>query len=199
MRRRLWLVLLIALIAGHPAERDPQGAGSTATPTFRSLVLSPSVSDNLALLFAQFDSELVLCLEGERRGPDLYITDFRMPHILVSETGRVQASACKPDARSVGTWHNHPIPAIDLVSSTPERVADNCYLSRTDIADFRRRSDAQVSMVSCGPRTYAYWTRADIAVASDDAALLPPPAGQLVRAQPGKEGGVTDLTQARQR
>lgn len=199
MRRRLWLVLLMALIAGHPSGRSPEGAGSAPPRMFRNLVLSPSVSDNLALLFAQFDSELVLCLEGERRGPDLYITDFRMPHILISETGRVQASACKPDARSVGTWHNHPAPGVDLISSREVRVTENCYLSRTDIADFRRRSDAQVSMVSCGPRTYAYWTRADVATVSEDAALLPPPAGQLVRAQPGTEESVTDLTQARRR
>lgn len=199
MRRRLWLVLSVSLIVGHASAEGPKRTGTTSPRGFRDLVLSPRVSDNLALLFAQFDSELVLCLEGERRGPDLYVTDFRMPHILVSETGRVQASACEPHPRIVGTWHNHPPTTIDRIRTAADRATENCYLSRTDIADFRRRSDAQVSLVSCGPRTYAYWTRGDIGVASQDIALLPPPAGQLVLAQPVEQTRVTDLTQARRR
>jgi hypothetical protein len=167
---------------------------------FRDLVLEPAVSDNIALLFEQFDSELVLCLEGERRGPDLHITDFRMPHILTSETGRVQAAACKRTSRSVGTWHNHPSPGLNFAKTSAESLARNCYLSRTDINDFRRRTDAVVTVVSCGPRTWAYWKRIDVAQERiDEVALLPPPESQLVHSSALDDLGAGTLTQARER
>ncbi len=193
MKRTRWLIVVAASVAlGHAAA----GPDWTARGQFRRLVLSPAVADNLALLFDQFETELVLCLEGERRGADLHITDFRMPHILVSETGRVQASSCTGNSKVVGTWHNHPAPRLGLVAANPEIQSRNCYLSRTDITDFRRRKNAEVTVVSCAPHTYAYWRRSDLTAAETDVALLPPPAGQLVRSEIGDERRASELTQA---
>lgn len=193
MKRMSWLIVVAAsVVLGHTAA----GPDWTARGQFRHLVLSPAVADNLALLFDQFETELVLCLEGERRGADLHITDFRMPHILVSETGRVQASSCNGSSKVVGTWHNHPSPRLGLVSSNPEIQSRNCYLSRTDISDFRRRKSAEVTVVSCAPHTYAYWRRRDLDAVETDVALLPPPAGQLVRSEIGDKHRDSDLTQA---
>jgi hypothetical protein len=180
----------------QPAGPDATGR---ANDYFRNLVFEPKVSDNLALLFEKFDTELVLCLEGERRGLDLYITDFRMPHIFMSETGRVQAESCKLGPHSVGTWHNHPSPYTRIVNSSPDVQARNCYLSRTDITDFRRRAEAHVTVVSCAPQIYAYWLRGDVDSVVGEVALLPPPVGKLVHSkiQDGREDG--GLTQARGR
>lgn len=193
--KRLTLIL-IAL--GSMAVGRPAGDGRVSVSgQFRSLVLDPKVEDNIALLFGQFETELVLCLEGEWRGPDLYVTDFRIPHILASESGRVQAAACESGSKTVGTWHNHPAPPyVATVSS--DMLSRNCYLSRTDIADFQRRSDAKVSVVSCAPDVYAYWKRGDVDSVSSETALLPPPEGQLVRAEL-RDGGAAALTQARER
>jgi hypothetical protein len=193
-----WLLIFcVSLFAGQPASLGASGTAGWAV--FDRLVFSPAVSDNIALLFDEFDSELVLCLEGERRGTDLYITDFRMPHILVSELGRVQAAGCRSTRRSVGTWHNHPAFGMSFTNPSSSVLARNCYLSRTDIADFRRRTDALVTVVSCGPRTFAYWKRGDVAGAADDVAVLPPPEGQLVQSEIGGDLQDGALTQARKR
>lgn len=196
MKRVSWL-LIVAASAAFTQPADPDGTGR-ASDYFRNLVFEPNVSDNLALLFEKFDTELVLCLEGERRGVDLYVTDFRMPHIFMSETGRVQAASCSLGPRSVGTWHNHPSPYMRVVNSSPDILARNCYLSRTDITDFRRRTEAQVTVVSCAPQIYAYWRRGDVDSVGE-VALLPPPVGQLVHSeiQDGREDG--GLKQARGR
>lgn len=193
-----WVLILgVSLAAGQPAGHGTNGIAGWHS--FEKLVLSPAVSDNVALLFEQFDTEVVLCLEGERRRNDLYITDFRMPHILVSETGRVQAAGCQPSRRAVGTWHNHPALATGFATSSSSTMARNCYLSRTDIVDFRRRSDALVTVVSCGAHTFAYWKRSDVESAADDVAMLPPPQAQLVRSEIGRELQESPLTQARKR
>ncbi|NIR44840.1 MAG: hypothetical protein GWN99_11075 [Gemmatimonadetes bacterium] len=188
------LIVVMSLAVGRPAGE----AGLPGGDDFRELVFAAKVSDNIALLFGQFETELVLCLEGEWRGSDLYITDFRMPHILSSKSGRVQAAACKSGRRSVGTWHNHPAPGHRLTSASVQVLARNCYLSRTDISDFQRRSDAFVTVVSCAPNMFAYWKRSDVDSLSDDVALLPPPEGQLVYSEM-LDGGPADLTQARGR
>ncbi len=194
MKRTIWLMAFaVSAALAHTAA----GPDRAARGQFRHLILLPAVADNLALLFNQFETELVLCLEGERRGEDLYITDFRMPHILVSETGRVQASSCNGNSKVVGTWHNHPAPRLGLVAAKPEVQSRNCYLSRTDIGDFRRRKNAQVTVVSCAPHTYAYWQRRDVEAAEADVALLPPPSGQLVRSEAADARRSSDLTQAR--
>ena len=195
MKQIVWLLIIaLSLAAGRPA-----GVGSLAgTSEFRDLILDPKVGDNLALLFEQFDTELVLCLEGEWRGPDLYITDFRMPHILASESGRVQATACELGRNSIGTWHNHPAPSYRLTAGSSESLARNCYLSRTDVADFRRRDEAVVTVVSCAPDMFAYWKREDVPTTGDEVAMLPPPSGHLVQSEV-LEGRATGLTQARER
>ncbi len=197
MKRLSWL-LIVAASAAFTQPADP-GATGRANDYFRNLEFEPRVSDNLALLFEKFDTELVLCLEGERRGVDLVVTDFRMPHIFMSETGRVQAASCRLGPRSVGTWHNHPSPYMRVVKSRPDVLARNCYLSRTDITDFRRRSEALVTVVSCAPEVYAYWRRGDVDSVVGEVALLPPPVGQLVHAEipDNREDG--GLTQARGR
>lgn len=198
MKRVCWLLIgLTALAVGQPASLGTQASASV--DDFQQLVLSPAVADNIALLFGKFDTELVLCLEGERRGTDLYVTDFRMPHILTSETGRVRAASCKPSRRTVGTWHNHPPTGLNLVSASPEALARNCYLSRTDITDFQHRRNALISVVSCAPRTYAYWKRSDVESLSSDRALLLPPPGQLVQAGLREDPPASGLTQARER
>ena len=197
MKRLSWLLIVVVSAAfTQPAGPDTNGR---ANDYFRNLVFEPKVSDNLALLFEKFDTELVLCLEGERRGVDLYVTDFRMPHIFMSETGRVQAASCKLGPRSVGTWHNHPSPYMRVVKSSPDVLARNCYLSRTDITDFRRRTEAQVTVVSCAPQIYAYWRRDDVESVVGEVALLPPPVGQMVHSeiQDNREDG--GLRQARGR
>jgi hypothetical protein len=191
------LIFFVSLAAGAPAGHGTRGIAGWHS--FDELVLSPAVSDNIALMFEQFETEVVLCLEGKRRGNDLYITDFRMPHILLSETGRVQAAGCNPSRRAVGTWHNHPALATSFAASNPNTLARNCYLSRTDIADFRRRSDALVTVVSCGPHTFAYWRRSDVASAADDVAMLPAPQEQLVQSEIGRDLRENPLTQARER
>ena len=192
---RWLLIMLLALGLGqHPGTEKRSGGGA-----FRKLIIESNVSDNLALFFHQFETELVLCLEGEQRGPDLYVTDFRVPHILVSESGRVQAAACKRSDRSIGTWHNHPAPRLSLSTRNPESLARNCYLSRTDIADFQRRQTARVTVVACAPRIYAYWKREDVTAAAEDVALLPPPEGQLIRTELADGSSASDLTQARTR
>ncbi len=195
MKRIAWLLIIcVSLVAGRPA-----GVGSLAGGSeFRGLILAPKVSDNIALLFDQFDTELVLCLEGEWRGPDLHITDFRIPHILTSESGRVQAAACAADQNTVGTWHNHPAPGYTISTASSTLLSRNCYLSRTDIADFQRRNDAVVSVVSCAPDVYAYWKRDDVDAVTTEIALLPPPDGQLVHSETA-DGGAASLTQARGR
>lgn len=196
-RRTLATIGLASLLTagGSPAERH----GSLGGPDFRDLVLAPAVSDNLALLFGKFDTELVLCLEGERRGPDLHVTDFRMPHIFVSEAGRVQAASCDGGPRSIGTWHNHPPASYRLMSAGSHSLARNCYLSQTDINDFRRREEALVAVVSCDVRTYAYWRRDDLPEHDEDDMLLAPINRQFVRASFYGEGGVPRVTQARER
>lgn len=195
MRRlTLGLIVIASLAIGRPAG-DGVVSGSGR---FRSLVLAPKVADNIALLFQQFETELVLCLEGEWRGPDLYVTDFRIPHILTSESGRVQAAACASGVRTVGTWHNHPAPSYGLAAANPELLSRNCYLSRTDIADFQRRRDAAVTVVSCAPHVFAYWKRSDVEAANTEIALLPPPEGQLVHSET-LDSGPTGVTQARER
>jgi hypothetical protein len=161
--------------------------------------MAPAVSDNLALLYEKFDTELVLCLEGERRGTDLHVTNFRMPHIYISEAGRVQAASCESSSAVLGTWHNHPAPGSLPGNSDTRELERNCYLSRTDIDDFRRRADALVAVVSCGPRTYAYWGRGDVELAEDDAIALPAVPGQLVRSERRADDPERRLTQARER
>lgn len=195
MRQLRWLfvALIAAIVGGQPT---PRSDGQAA---FRHLVLEPKVSDNLALFFHKFDTELVLCLEGERRGPDLFVTDFRVPHVLVSEAGRVQAAACRFSERNIGTWHNHPAPRLSLTAAEDAALARNCYLSRTDISDFQRREAARVSVVACGPRIYAYWKREDVDTTGTDVALLPPPPGQLVQVEGQLDAGAGALTQARRR
>lgn len=195
MKRICWLMVAAAsTIAGsHGPSARAFGDG------FRNLIFLPAVADNLALLFDKFDTELVLCLEGERRGDDLYVTDFRMPHILISETGRVQAASCRQSPRSVGTWHNHPSPRFRLTDASSGSLARNCYLSRTDIQDFRRRRDALVTVVACAPRTYAFWRRSDVDDGPPDVALLPAPPGQLVRAEAAADREDPGFTQARRR
>ncbi len=197
MKRIYWLVVLAvsSALAGSSSVGRIQGADSE----LEQLVLSPSVADNVALFFSEFRTELVLCLEGEQHGNVLYVTDFRVPHILLSETGRVQAAGCKKGTGTVGTWHNHPTPGHKLAALSPESLARNCYLSRTDIRDFVRRTDAMVSVVSCGPRTYAYWWREDVEETDVDLALLPAPEGQLTRGEGTVERGSANLTQARSR
>lgn len=196
MRHICWLLIVTASVAlGRPAVWGGNRAASEAA--FHRLVLAPAVADNLALLFEKFDTELVLCLEGEHRGADLYVTEFRMPHIHLSQTGRVQAASCRSHRRAIGTWHNHPALQLTLASLNPQTLSRNCYLSRTDIDDFQRRKDALVSVVSCGPHTYAYWRRGDVRSVADEVALLPPPPGQLVQSEIWRDRGVTDLTQAR--
>lgn len=191
------LIFCVSLAAGQPAGHGMSGV--VGWHSFDKLILSPAVSDNIALLFEQFDTEVVLCLEGERRGNELYVTDFRMPHILESEMGRVQAAGCRPSRRAIGTWHNHPAIGTSFVISNPNALARNCYLSRTDITDFRRRTDALVTVVSCGPHTFAYWKRSDVASAAEDVAMLPPPQGQLIRSEIGGDPQESPLTQARKR
>lgn len=195
MRRSRWLLILVAaaLVGGHA------GIDGPGPEAFRQLVLAPAVADNLALLFEKFDTELVVCLEGERRGEDVHVTDFRFPHILLSETGRVQAAACEPGGRAIGTWHNHPPPRVGLAAVDAAALTRNCYLSRTDIADFQRRGSAAVTVVSCAPYTYAYWKRGDVGEVGEDVALLPAPDGQLVQGEAVEDGGASDLTQARRR
>ena len=198
MKKLCWLTVIAACLVAEGIA--PFNAGLAVNRRgFHNVVFSPDVEDNLALLFSQFDTELVLCLEGERRGSDLYVTDFRMPHILLSETGRVQAAGCRSDSKTVGTWHNHPPVGLTLAATSADALARNCYLSRTDINDFMRRSDALVTVVSCAPRTYAYWTRHDLEAEVNDAALLPPPDGQLVRGEARSDPHDTALTQARRR
>lgn len=198
MRRIWWLiVIVVSMGVGQPTAVGTDTWGDA--DEIEQLVLAPSVADNVALLFTEFQRELVLCLEGERHGNTLYINDFRMPHILVSETGRVQAAGCRRGAETVGTWHNHPAPSFKLAAANPESLSRNCYLSRTDIRDFSRRKDALVSVVSCGPGTFAYWWRRDIGSSDLDVALLPPPEGQLVRAEASTNRGGGSLTQARSR
>ncbi len=195
MKRTCWLMIAVAstMLGWH-------GPGAGVAPDgFRQLIFVPAVADNLALLFEKFDTELVLCLEGERRGDDLYVTDFRMPHILVSETGRVRAASCRPSPRSLGTWHNHPAPRFRLARANPALLARNCYLSRTDIHDFVRRRGALVTVVACAPRTYAYWRRRDVDGGRQDVALLPAPPGQLVRAEAAGGRETAGFTQARRR
>jgi hypothetical protein len=196
VKRIAWLLIVVASVtAGWPAGSETSGLASSGR--FRSLVFAPAVADNLALFFEKFDTELVLCLEGERRGADLYITDFRVPHIFMSETGRVQAASCRTGSRSVGTWHNHPAPHLRMASASADVLARNCYLSGTDITDFQRRSEAQVTVVSCAPRTYAYWRRDDVERLAGEVALLPPPVGQLVQSEVQDDQGTSGLTQAR--
>ena len=198
MRYVSWLLIFcVSLAAGEPAGHGTSGIAGWHS--FESLVLSPSVSDNIALLFDQFDTEVVLCLEGERRGNNLYITDFRMPHILISEMGRVQAAGCRPSRNAVGTWHNHPALGTSFATSSPEATARNCYLSRTDITDFQGRRNALISVVSCAPRTYAYWKRSDVESLSSDRGLLLPPPGQLVQTGLREDLPASGLTQARER
>ncbi|NIR58748.1 MAG: hypothetical protein GWO02_04110, partial [Gammaproteobacteria bacterium] len=48
------LILCTSLLAGRPAGWDTHGAAEQA---FDRLVLSPKVSDNIALLFGHFDTE----------------------------------------------------------------------------------------------------------------------------------------------
>jgi hypothetical protein len=197
VKRISWLLVLLATaIAGGPTDPSMLAAGSGG---FGALILEPAVSDNLALLFGQFDTELVLCLEGEHRGSDLYVTDFRMPHIYMSESGRVQAASCRPGPRSIGTWHNHPAPNLRMASTNPDYLARNCYLSRTDISDFRRRTDALVTVVSCAPHTYAFWRRGDVEQLTEEVVLLPPPDGQLVQSEIAIGARLHDLTKARSR
>jgi hypothetical protein len=183
-------------VGGRPAG---EASGTPGRGLFRQLVLAPAVADNIALLYGQFETELVLCLEGEQQGADLVVTDFRMPHILASELGRVQASACRSRRQTVGTWHNHPAAPLGLSPASPVLQARNCYLSRTDILDFQRRKQAAVTVVSCGPRVFAYWWRSDVEAAGGDVSILPPPEGQLVLGEPTLAPAVSSLTQARRR
>lgn len=197
MKRLCWLLVVVAAFSVASSTRDHAVRLGSDRP-IDNLIFTPTTADNLALLFSQFDTELVLCLEGEYRGSDLYVTDFRMPHILLSETGRVQAASCRTDSKTVGTWHNHPPVGLSLTATGPKTLARNCYLSRTDINDFLRRLDALVTVVSCAPHTYAYWTREDVEPGAE-IALLPAPEGQLVQGQAARDSGATALTQARRR
>lgn len=195
MKRTTWLfVLASSVVVVGPA---PQPLEPAAPISARRLVLAPAVSDNLALFFSQFSTELVVCLEGHQEGDVLTITRFEVPHILISEPGRVQATGCASSPNLMGTWHNHPPTGLGMAATNEARLRKNCYLSRTDISDFRRRSDAIVSVVSCGPRTFAYWWRRDVEELTKPVALLPPPRGQLVQTfDPGQPPG-GGLTQAR--
>ncbi len=196
MKHICWVLISIAALAvGWPSAFG----SSELTRRPRQLTVAPSVADNLALLFSQFETELVLCLEGEFRGDDLYVTDFRMPHIFVSESGRVQAAGCPTGSKTLGTWHNHPPRGLGLVAASPPSLTRNCYLSRTDIKDFLRRKQAEVTVVSCGPRTFAYWWRRDVDLVDEDVAVLPPPTTQLVEDHSRKDPETGALTQARSR
>ncbi|UCF20920.1 MAG: hypothetical protein JSU87_05825 [Gemmatimonadota bacterium] len=190
-----------ALVAASSLAFGDSGASKSwsVDEGFRDLVVAPAVSDNLALLFSQFDTELVLCLEGELRGADLHITDFRMPHILASEHGRVQAAGCKRTGKVVGTWHNHPANSRLLISPDAAESSRNCYLSRTDIADFLRRKDALISVVSCAPSVLAYWRRQDVESLTTEVAMLTAPDRQIVRYDSWSDLDTSGLTQARRR
>lgn len=195
MRRTTWLLTfgfcgLFASSVAFDAEAPAEGP-------LEQLVIDSAVEDNLALLFTQFRTELVLCLEGEREGSTLRVTDFHMPHILLSEPGRVQATGCGANRRVVGTWHNHPGSSPGFLADSDATVRGNCYLSRTDIGDFLRRTDARVSVVACGPRTYAYWWRRDVEDLPSDLTLLAPPAHQLAQGRVREDTEAGNLTQAR--
>lgn len=167
----------LALAAAAALTLGPFSLTSASRVTrFRALQLSPEVSDNLALIYEKFDTEVILCLEGETRGDVLEIVDFRIPHMVRSTPTGAAADTCLSDERFVANWHNHPSefgPAREFTG--------NCYLSRSDMLDFLRDRDVMATLVACGPRTFAYWWKDDVAPYVNDKVILVPPEGQLVR------------------
>ncbi len=122
---------------------------------------SPSVSDNLSLLWDRFrGTEFIVCLEGQR-GTTITVEDFRFPHMALSTptTAGVRPGggcAYRPVTNGlvqVAVLHTHP---------TPNGDRSACYLSRTDIisamTDSVTRAVYPVQIVMCGPR-YASWWR----------------------------------------
>ena len=63
MKRLCWLLVVIAAFSVASSTRDHAVRQANDRP-FENLIFSATAADNLALLFSQFDTELVLCLEG---------------------------------------------------------------------------------------------------------------------------------------
>ncbi len=151
--------------------------GEAGEAPVASVIMSPQLADNLALLFDRFaESEFIVCVEGKvGRAGQLQLRDFRMPHHAYSRSqgaGIHSAGDCGQYAGVIGTLHNHP-PAY------PEdrgREWRNCYLSRTDILSWLEHTDYPYTMVMCGPRLWAWWHRSQV----DSAKVLAfPPPGQV--------------------
>lgn len=147
---------------------------------FRDLAFDSEVADNLALIFDRFETEVILCLEGRAQRHDLKITSFRMPHIRRSTVLGASSGSCPRDERVIGLWHNHPADPWERGGHK-----HNCYLSPADIRDFVRQEWAVVTVVACGPRTYAYWWRSDVVPVADRARIVWPVKEQIVIGDPG--------------
>ncbi len=165
------LVLGSALWATHAGQ--PMSVSSAGV--WSSLHFASDIEDNLALIFERFETEVILCLEGRTRGRWLEIVDFRMPHIRLSTPRSATSESCVQRGSFVGSWHNHPPDPWE-----PRGHRHHCYLSPPDIGDFVRQTWAHVTVVACGPRTYAYWWREDVVPVADEALILWPIDGQLV-------------------
>lgn len=169
----------LALWAAHSA--DPMRVSSGGA--WSNLAFAADLEDNLALIYERFETEVILCLEGRSRARTLEIVDFRMPHIRKSTSRSAASESCAKRGRFVGSWHNHlPDPW------EPGGHRHHCYLSPLDIEDFMRQAWALVTVVACGPRSYAYWWREDVAPRADSALILWPLEGQLVIRDPGAKG-----------
>lgn len=174
-----FVVAGLALWVTHSA--DPMRVSNGGI--WRELVFAADLEDNLALVYERFETEVILCLEGRSRGRTLEIVDFRMPHIRRSTTRSAASESCARRGEFVGSWHNHPPDPWE-----PRGHRHHCYLSPPDIEDFMRQVWAQVTVVACGPRSFAYWWRHDVAPVADSALILWPLESQLVIGDPGARG-----------
>lgn len=102
-----------------------------------------SVSDNINLLYRNFEDEFVLCIEGQRYENTIALDDFRMPHHDLATPFDVDLKGSCDNAVAIAFFHTHP--------------DSDCYLSRLDRKSFVEWSGLPFAIVMCGPSKAAWW------------------------------------------
>lgn len=122
-----------------PIEIHDKGATSGTRP---AIVIPREILDGWNFLYLHIDeTEFALCLEGKRELDRVVITNFRLAHIISSNSSHIEYVPCNGDSY-LGTAHNHP--------SNGYPGWDPCHQSALDNRSFNKDKKAYVDIIICG-------------------------------------------------